>query len=108
MARGRDLGLLYPNYTSSTKNFICPSAKDRNFEFKCQSGDKKDYPFEAIKPTDNKQVISYAYCYARTRRGPRAWHEEDRDTVRLLADKKAGTAIDGDEARRANHWSRPS
>jgi prepilin-type processing-associated H-X9-DG protein len=99
----RDLGLIYPNYTSSPKNFICPSAKDKEFEMIGPSGPLANHPLEPLKPANNKEVISYAYCYARTRRGPRAWTEQDRRTVRLLADKKAGVQISGETVRLSAH-----
>jgi hypothetical protein len=100
----RDLGLLYPSYMSAPKTYLCPSSHDRLFEPNATGGGllKDNWP-STLAGGNTKEVISYAYCYARTTRGPRSWHEQDRDTVRLLADKKAGITIGGDEAQWANH-----
>ena len=92
-----DLTILYPNYNSSFQSFFCPSAKDEEFEPKCASGDKEDNPFEPIKPADNTEVISYAYCLDGSDPARKtAWTEEASSTVRLSADKKAGCAIEDD------------
>lgn len=89
-----DLGLLYPSYNSAFQVFICPSAKDREFDPKCESGDKKDHPFEPLKPADTKEVISYAYGFDNTDSSHRtSWTETASSTVRLAADKKAGCGL---------------
>jgi prepilin-type processing-associated H-X9-DG protein len=90
-----DVGMLYPNYCSAWKTFLCPTSRDRGFE-----------PQAPLLFTDTKHVISYAYGIDATDPdGPGAWTENARSTVRLLADKKAGTAIGspGNPAKLANH-----
>ena len=98
-----DLGILYPNYNSGWKVFLCPASKDKTFKPKTAKGDKEDDPLGALKPADNKQVISYAYGMDGTGEKATAWTENAKSTVRLLADKKAGAAISDDEAEIANH-----
>ena len=101
-----DLGILYPNYNSGWKVFLCPASKDKTFKPKTAKGDKEDDPLGALKPADNKQVISYAYGIDATdRQNPRGWTENAASTVHLLADKKAGTAIGrpGNPTKLANH-----
>jgi prepilin-type processing-associated H-X9-DG protein len=103
-----DLGLLFPSYNSGWDCFRCPSSKDKPFEPMSASGEKKDYPFEPLKPADNTEVISYAYGLdASDADKVTAWTENAPSTVRLLADKKAGWAIE-DESKvnptaKANH-----
>ena len=88
-----DLGLLHPNYNAGFESFICPSSKDKMFEPKSASGKKKDYPFEPFSPASTKEVISYAYSYDGRDKTKIAWTEDAPATVRLLADKKAGSEI---------------
>ena len=96
----RDLALLYPNYEAGWPNFLCPNSKDRRFDPKCASGDKKEHPFEPLLPADNTEVISYAYGIdARDPARPTAWTEEAPATTRLAADKKAGVGL----TKRSNH-----
>jgi len=101
-----DLGMLFPNYCSSWKTFLCPKSRDRLFDPASASGRKEDYPLDPLLFTDTKHVISYAYGIdASDPENPRAWTENAPSTVRLLADKKAGTPIGspGNPAKRANH-----
>ena len=101
-----DLGMLFPNYCSSWKTFFCPTSRDRQFEPQWPSGDKLANPLDPLAFTDTKQVISYAYGIDATDpENPRAWTENALSTVRLLADKKAGTPIgsSGNPAKLANH-----
>ena len=61
---------------------------------------------EPLLPASTKETISYAYGIdARDPAHPRAWTDAASSVVRLLADKKAGTAIGspGNPARMANH-----
>jgi len=85
----RDVGMLYPDYITGFGSFICPSSKDRALKAPSVPGDKK--PGD---PFDAETCISYSYGYARPVRGPvRPWSTKDRDTVRVLADKKAGVEL---------------
>jgi len=100
----RDLGLMYPNYITAVGVYICPSSKDGRFEPMCDSGAKENYPFEPFRSHPG-ECTSYAYSYARGRRRVRPCGEEDPSTVRLLADKKAGTEIGSanNDPTKANH-----
>ena len=90
----KDLAMLFPGYNSSWESFICPSSRDRMFDPKCASGDKIDHPFEPLLPANNREVISYAYCFdARDPGNPKAWTEEAPGALRLMADKKAGYPV---------------
>ncbi len=97
----RDLGMLYPNYNTAIKSFLCPSSDDRLFIPKTSDGGGlRENPLNSLAGGNTKEVISYGYCYARARRGPRPWGKGDRYNVRLLADKKAGTELtDGSNHR---------
>ena len=89
----RNLGLLYPNYLTHVRVFICPEAKDREFEPMCDTGPKEDHPFEPFRDR-RKERISYAYRRDAPRLGPFTRGEEGPlSTVRVLADKKAGIAL---------------
>jgi len=102
----KDLAMLFPSYNSSWESFICPSSRDRMFDPKCASGDKKNYPLEPLSRRDGREVISYAYCLdARDPHNPKPWTEEAPATVRLMADKKAGYPVGHAEnpAAKANH-----
>ena len=100
----RDLGLMYPNYITAVGVYICPSSKDRRFDPMSDSGAKEDYPFEPLRSNPYERT-SYAYSYARGRRRVRPWGENTPSTVRILADKKAGTEIGSatNDAMKANH-----
>jgi prepilin-type processing-associated H-X9-DG protein len=101
-----DLGMLFPNYCSAFKTFLCPTSRDRAFTLRAPSGDKLQYPLEPFVSADLREVISYAYGVdAADPDNLRPWTENARSTVRLLADKKAGTAIGGpgNPAKLANH-----
>ena len=86
-----DLGLLYPNYVSDLDCFLCPSSQDESWDpdIAASSGGPYRYEFRPFQSDDTTSVISYAYCFDRTR----PWTESARSTVRLLADKKAGSNI---------------
>jgi hypothetical protein len=92
-AAWRDLAMLFPSYDAGWRNFFCPVSNDRPFEPKCASGDKKEYPFEPLLPTDNTEVTSYAYCYDGRTTPAAPWTEDAPSGTRLLADKKAGLRI---------------
>jgi prepilin-type processing-associated H-X9-DG protein len=101
-----DVGVLYPNYTSSWKTYLCPKSKDRPFEPVCALGDLKDNPLQPLLSRNSREVISYAYCIDASDPEQRtAWTENAPATVRLLADKKAGTKIGspGNPVKMANH-----
>jgi len=98
-----DLAILYPNYNSYWKIFLCPSSKDKLFEPQSDEGDLREHPLSPLKPADNTEVISYAYGMDGSGEETTAWTEGARSAVRLLADKKAGTEISDDEADIANH-----
>jgi prepilin-type processing-associated H-X9-DG protein len=101
-----DLAMVYPNYTSSWKNYLCPASRDRYFDPRCDSGRKEDYPLEPLYSASSTEVISYAYGIdASDPKHPIAWTENARATVRLFADKKAGTRIGspGNAVNAANH-----
>ena len=67
------------------------------FEPKSESGDKKDHPFEPLKPADNTEVISYAYGLDASDPADKLpWTENAPSTVRLAADKKAGWDVEDD------------
>jgi len=86
-----DLGMLYPNYTSSWRPFWCPESKDRPFVPQSASGDKVAFPLEPLVSSSSREVISYAYGIdARDPAQRTGWTENALSTVRLLADKKAG------------------
>jgi prepilin-type processing-associated H-X9-DG protein len=98
----RDLGILFPNYNSGSRSFFCPSAKDEPFVLKTEEDWKKN-PLLPLKAADNSKVISYAYGINGSGKPTRPWDENARSTVRMLADKKAGIELKGDDARLANH-----
>ena len=99
-----DLGMLYPNYCSAFKTFICPSAHDKAWKVKAADGsDKDDEPLLPFASASNKEVVSYSYGINGTKEKPLPWTENAKSTVRLLADKKAGIKIDDENARLFNH-----
>ena len=101
----RDLGLLYPNYCSAPKTFFCPSSKDRIFAFEPVGVDAQGNPIYVFPGGDSKRVISYSYGLDNSGDGDRPWTENAASTVRLLADKKAGTEMGspGNPVNLANH-----
>ena len=109
----KDTGMLFPNYSSSWKNFLCPSSGDRYWEPESArpnpgSGSNwlKDNPITPYASAQGKQT-SYAYCVdydTTTTPTDQPWTENAKATVRLLADKKAGKIIQKpEEPRRYNH-----
>ena len=98
-----DLAILFPNYCSAWKTFLCPSARDEPFQPKSESGEKWDAPWEPLKPKDNTEVISYAYGIDGRDKPTVPWTENAKSTVRLLADKKAGIKITDETRRLFNH-----
>jgi prepilin-type processing-associated H-X9-DG protein len=101
-----DLGMLFPNYTSSSRCFFCPAGEDRPFELVCALGCKMDHPLEPLCCAGSREVISCAYCFdAGDPQKPTAWTENAHSSVRILADKKAGTVIGsaGNPTKMANH-----
>jgi prepilin-type processing-associated H-X9-DG protein len=94
-----DLGMLFPDYGSALRTFLCPSSRDRQFDPMASSGSKYDYPLEPFASTSTKEVISYSYGIDARTGTPTAWTEDAPSTVRLLADKKADILAD----ERSNH-----
>ena len=96
----RDLGMLYPEYTSAFEHFICPASTDREFSPKSALGRLGDHPLQPLYSTNSREVISYAYGIdARDPKRPTAWTESASSTVTILADKKAGVPL----TKRSNH-----
>jgi len=96
----RDLGMLYPNYNSGWRSFLCPYSQDRMFTPKGALGELDRHPLQPLVSANSHEVISYAYGIdARDPKGPVAWTEAAPSTVRILADKKAGVAL----TKRSNH-----
>jgi prepilin-type N-terminal cleavage/methylation domain-containing protein/prepilin-type processing-associated H-X9-DG protein len=90
----QDLGMLFPNYTSAWKNFLCPSAKDRPYAPESYfGGPKQDEPLDPVADEKYKR-ISFAYGVDATADPPVRWTEIAKSTVRLLADKQAGREIE--------------
>lgn len=89
-----DLGMLYPNYTERFQDFFCPNSMDQPFEPRTASGSKIDHPLEPLAPAGTKQVISYAYSFDNSDKDARtAWTDNAEPSVRVLADKKAGSGL---------------
>jgi len=110
----RDLGLLYPGYTSVFRSYFCPSSREDGSRAAKRMGEKAfrpsppqphgstrpPYRGEPLESTGSHEVISYAYGMdARDAKRPVAWTEAAHFTVRLLADKKAGVPLE----KRSNH-----
>jgi len=90
----RDLGLLFPNYCSSFETFFCPSSKDRLYKpIATNSGLKEQYPFDSFMGGNSTKTISYSYSHDSSKRKVLPWTEGAPPTVRLFADKKAGTEL---------------
>jgi prepilin-type N-terminal cleavage/methylation domain-containing protein/prepilin-type processing-associated H-X9-DG protein len=108
----KDTGMLFPNYTSSWKNYLCPSSADRYWEpdsAKPLNGSPTsklvDNPCTPYSSGLGKQT-SYGYCVdydPQTTPTTQAWTENAKATVRLLGDKKCGPKITSQEARKFNH-----
>lgn len=114
-----DLGALFqPGRLDYLSVFLCPSSRDEPFSFLPDedeaSGSKTTdagvivvtpIRWRGFEPGDNTRVISYAYCFDARGEKPTAWTDSKAPatTVALLADKKAGITIEGDDLERANH-----
>ena len=94
-----DLGLLFPNYCTAFKTFLCPSSKDRAWDISAMMDD----PWSLFPTTDTKKVISYSYGVDATGTYAMPWTENAKSTVRLLADKKAGFKFTATTAKDLNH-----
>ena len=96
----RDLGMLYPNYSSRFPSFLCPSSRDRKLEPPQIPDDK-----EPLGPFASDRPISYSYCIDARAVPVIPWIESLPSTARIAADKKAGTRIGSPDnrARLANH-----
>ncbi|MBN1917677.1 MAG: DUF1559 domain-containing protein [Verrucomicrobia bacterium] len=99
-----DLGLLFPNYCSAMKTFYCPSGNDRMWDSNSVAK-KVAHPLDPFDMNSSKETISYSYSLDNRNGGSKPWTEDAKSTVRLLADKKAGTEIGspGNAANCANH-----
>ena len=53
----RDLGMLYPNYTSGFVSFLCPKSRDRRLKAPSVPDEKKP-----LDPFPSDRAISYSYC----------------------------------------------
>lgn len=102
--------MLFPNYDTAWKSFLCPSARDRQFKPKAESHsseDKEKYPFDPLYDNPNKKErISYSYAIDGTDQpNTEAWTENAKSTVRISADKKAAIKIptDADLYKDYNH-----
>jgi hypothetical protein len=114
-----DLGLLYgPGLINVTDPFLCPSSHDEPFPFPPgdswapgrQAANDGEVSVTILAPTgfkpgNSRHVISYAYCFDARGEHPTAWTEtKTMATITLLlADKKAGVKIEGDDLKQANH-----
>jgi prepilin-type processing-associated H-X9-DG protein len=114
-----DLGLLFdPGIIPISSVFFCPSSQDETFPFlvadDTASGPKPADDGELVvtlltptgfKPGNSRHVISYAYCFDARGEHPTAWTDKKAlaTTVLLLADKKAGITIEGDDLKQASH-----
>ncbi|MBN1916789.1 MAG: type II secretion system protein [Verrucomicrobia bacterium] len=99
----KDTGLLFPNYNSAIKSFYCPSSKDRVFD-SAKVTAKIASPLTPFALSGTKEVISYSYgCDYSSGSPVRGWTENARSTVRLMADKKAGTTATATVAKDYNH-----
>jgi prepilin-type processing-associated H-X9-DG protein len=96
----RDLGMLYPNYCARFENFICPGSSDLKLQAPSIPDDK-----DPLEPFAGDRAISYGYGIDATGTLVTGWTESSTPTVRLAADKKAGTRIGspGNPAKLANH-----
>ena len=108
----KDTGMLFPNYTSSWKNYLCPSSGDRYWEPDSArpnpgsiSDKLKDNPITPYASALGKQT-SYSYCVdhdTSTTPADQPWTENAKATVRLLGDKKAGKIVENKDKRQHNH-----
>ena len=96
----RDLGMLHPTYLSGFPCFFCPKSRDRTPNL-LYVPDEKNW----LAPFAAGQTISYAYCVDARAAPVTGWRQTLPATVRLAADKKAGTRIGspGNPVRLANH-----
>jgi len=95
-----DLGMLYPHYCIGFGSFLCPKSRDRRLKAPRIPNDK-----EPLDPFAADLTISYSYCMDARGSLVTAWTEQAPTTVRLAADKKAGTRIGspGNPMKLANH-----
>lgn len=96
----RDLGMLYPNYVTRFRSFLCPSSRDRKLKAPRIPDEKGP-----LDPFAADLAISYSYCVDAREALATAWTWDAPSTVRLAADKKAGTAVGtpGNPAKLAAH-----
>ena len=90
----RDLGMLFPNYCTGFRSFICPKSRDRKLRAPSTSGGNPDK--EPLDPFAADLTISYGYCMDAGETPATAWTEQAPATVRLAADKTAGVALTED------------
>ncbi len=96
----RDLGMFYPNYITGLGSFICPKSRDRKLKDLSIPDDKRP-----LEPFPADRLISYSYSIDARGTPVTAWTENAPATLRLAADKKAGTPVgsQGNPAKLANH-----
>jgi prepilin-type N-terminal cleavage/methylation domain-containing protein/prepilin-type processing-associated H-X9-DG protein len=100
----KELGHLFPNYCSAIKSYYCPSSKDRVWDSTKVSTKINNDPLGAFTTmTGSQEVISYSYGTDFTSGALLGWTESAKSTVKLLADKKAGTTATATQAKDYNH-----
>jgi hypothetical protein len=94
------LGMIFPAYCSDPDVFIYEGCRDS--DYRALSLD----PERPCSPLAETDLISFSYGIdGRDPHHPTSWTENAPSTVRLLADKKAGTPLPaGKEGRRISHW----